>query len=107
MKNQRKIFKLQDASSEKRQIRANVFGMKLKSVLLFGILSFVAWSCAEKISGPKGADGSFDLGEYDVAIGAYEKMLEDNPNDPRVNFRVAESYRRVLRRLPLCPHHSR
>jgi outer membrane protein OmpA-like peptidoglycan-associated protein/tetratricopeptide (TPR) repeat protein len=67
--------------------------MKLRSVWLVGLLSVLAWSCAQKISGPKGADGSFDLGEYDVAIAAYEKMLEENPNDPRVNYQIAESFR--------------
>ena len=67
--------------------------MKFQSILFTVILVFLAWSCAQKISGPKGADGSFELGEYDVAIGAYEKMLEDNPNDPRVNFQIAESFR--------------
>ena len=54
---------------------------------------YLAWSCAQKISGPKGADGSFELGEYDVAIVAYEKMLQENPNDPRINFQIAESFR--------------
>lgn len=53
----------------------------------------IAWSCSQKISGPKGADGSFELGEYDVAIAGYEKMLEDNPNDPAINFKIAESFR--------------
>jgi outer membrane protein OmpA-like peptidoglycan-associated protein/tetratricopeptide (TPR) repeat protein len=67
--------------------------MKLQTVFLIGIVTFLAWSCAQKISGPKGADGSFELGEYNVAITAYEKMLEENPNDPRVNFQIAESFR--------------
>jgi len=53
----------------------------------------LAWSCSQKISGPKGADGSFELAEYDVAIVAYEKMLKDNPNDPRINYQIAESFR--------------
>ena len=61
--------------------------------MLAGILAVLCWSCAQKISGPKGADGSFELGEYDVAIVAYEKMLKESPNDPRVNFQIAESFR--------------
>lgn len=67
--------------------------MRPRSLLLFGIISFLAWSCSQKISGPKGADGSFELAEYDVAIVAYEKMLKDNPNDPRINYQIAESFR--------------
>ncbi len=67
--------------------------IKLRSLLLMGVIAMLAFSCAQKISGPKGADGSFELGEYDVAIEAYQKMLEDRPNDPRVNFQIAESYR--------------
>jgi len=61
--------------------------------MILGIFSFLAWSCSQKISGPKGADGSFEVGEYDVAIVAYEKMLKDNPNDPRINYQIAESFR--------------
>ncbi len=67
--------------------------MRPRSLLLFGIISFLAWSCSQKISGPKGADDSFELAEYDVAIVAYEKMLKDNPNDPRINYQIAESFR--------------
>lgn len=67
--------------------------MKLQSIILAGMVTFLAWSCAQKISGPKGADGSFELGEYDVAITAYEQMLEDTPNDPRINYQIAESFR--------------
>ena len=62
-------------------------------VVQFVAILALIWSCAEKVSGPKGADGSFDLGEYDVAIVAYEKMLKENPNDPRINFQIAESFR--------------
>ena len=61
--------------------------------MILGIFSFLAWSCSQKISGPKGADGSFEVGEYDVAIVAYEKMLKDNPNNPRINYQIAESFR--------------
>lgn len=68
-------------------------GMKLRNLMIVGIMSFLAWSCSQKISGPKGADGSFELAEYDVAIVAYEKMLKDNPNDPRINYQIAESFR--------------
>jgi len=67
--------------------------MNLRSLLLTGVVAFLAWSCAQKISGPKGADDSFLSGEYDVAISAYQKMLEDNPNDPRINYQIAESFR--------------
>jgi outer membrane protein OmpA-like peptidoglycan-associated protein len=61
--------------------------------MLVGIFSFLAWSCSQKIIGPKGADDSFELAEYDVAIVGYEKMLKDNPNDPRINYQIAESFR--------------
>ncbi len=67
--------------------------MKLRSLIILGTFTFLAWSCSQKISGPKGADGSFEVGEYDVAIVAYEKMLKDNPNDPRINYQIAESFR--------------
>ncbi len=67
--------------------------MKLRSLVIAGVLSFLAWSCSQKISGPKGADDSFELAEYDVAVVAYKKMLEDNPNDFRINYQIAESFR--------------
>ena len=67
--------------------------MKLQSLMLVGIFSFLAWSCSQKITGPKGADDSFELAEYDVAIVGYEKMLKDHPNDPRINYQIAESFR--------------
>ena len=67
--------------------------MKLQSLKLVGIFSFLAWSCSQKITGPKGADDSFELAEYDVAIVGYEKMLKDHPNDPRINYQIAESFR--------------
>jgi len=68
-------------------------GMKQIVLTLIGVLMVVGWSCSQKIAGPKGADGSFDVGEYDVAILAYENMLKDNPDDPRVNYQIAESFR--------------
>ena len=68
-------------------------GMKQIVLMLVGGLMVVTWSCSQKIAGPKGADGSFEVGEYDVAIVAYESMLKDNPNDPRVNYQIAESFR--------------
>lgn len=67
--------------------------MKPLIILVLGIFSAMLLSCSQKISGPKGADGSFEQGEYDVAITAYEKMLEANPNDSRINYQIAESFR--------------
>ena len=74
-------------------ISSKRLGMKQIILLLAGVLMVVSWSCSQKIAGPKGADGSFEVGEYDVAIVAYENMLKDNPNDPRVNYQIAESFR--------------
>ena len=52
--------------------------MKLQTIIgIFSIL-FI-WGCSQNISGSKGPDGNFDNGEYDEAIGAYQKDLKRTP----------------------------
>ncbi len=67
--------------------------MKPRNVISLAILIISFYACSPKISGPKGAEGMFDQAEYDLAISAYEKMLEDRPNDPEINYKIAESFR--------------
>ncbi|MDH3709482.1 MAG: OmpA family protein [Cyclobacteriaceae bacterium] len=71
--------------------------MKPLQLIFLGILGGLAISCSQRVAGPKGPDGMFEQAEYQEAISAYQKILEDRPNDPEVNYKIAESYRRSNR----------
>ncbi len=42
----------------------------------------------------KNASKSFENGEYDIAIDQYQKLLSKNENDPDLNFKLAEAYKK-------------
>ncbi len=71
--------------------------MKPLNLLVFLTLTVMVWACSKQVAGPKGAEGMFEQAEYEAAITAYQKMLQDRPNDPQLNYRIAESYRRSNR----------
>ncbi len=50
-------------------------------------------ACSQRVAGPKGPDGMFAEAEYEDAILAYQKQLDDRPNDPQLNLKMAESFR--------------
>jgi len=42
----------------------------------------------------KQANKSFDNGEYDASIGRFEKLVSKKSNDPDLNYKLAEAYRK-------------
>lgn len=53
------------------------------------------------------AQSQFEAGEYQMAIGSYSKVLEDNPENPEANLLVAESFRLSNRIEKASPYYGK
>src|SRR5690606_5727350 len=75
-----------------------------RSFLFLGFISLFMAACT---SLQQKAQSQFEAGEYQLAIGSFSQILEENPDDQQANLMVAESYRLSNRMEKAAPYYDK
>lgn len=73
---------------------------------IIGLILFVLIALGANSQSLKKANKKFDLGEYQVAIGMYEKHLDKEKTRAEANFKLAECYRLSNRIRQAVPYYQ-